>query len=131
MAIKGGYQMSVPAAYLGVILIWSTTPLAIQWSGEEGHYLFGVAARMVIGLVVSLVVLAMLRRALPTDRKALWSYVVAGLGIFAAMSSTYWGAQYISSGLISVIFGLTPFATGVMAALWLGEPSLTRTRLWG
>lgn len=26
--------MSVPAAYLGVILIWSTTPLAIQWSGE-------------------------------------------------------------------------------------------------
>ncbi|HHH47726.1 MAG TPA: EamA family transporter, partial [Gammaproteobacteria bacterium] len=26
--------MSVPAAYLGVILIWATTPLAIQWSSE-------------------------------------------------------------------------------------------------
>ena len=26
--------MSVPAAYIAVILIWSTTPLAIQWSGD-------------------------------------------------------------------------------------------------
>ncbi len=26
--------MSLPAAYLGIILIWSTTPLAIQWSTE-------------------------------------------------------------------------------------------------
>ena len=26
--------MSVPAAFVGVILIWATTPLAIKWSGE-------------------------------------------------------------------------------------------------
>ena len=34
--------MSVPAAYLGIVLIWGTTPLAIKWSGEGVGYLFGV-----------------------------------------------------------------------------------------
>ena len=45
--------MSVPAAYLGIILIWSTTPLAVKWSGEGPGYLFGVTARMVIGALLS------------------------------------------------------------------------------
>ena len=26
--------MSIPVAYLSVVLIWSTTPLAIKWSAE-------------------------------------------------------------------------------------------------
>ncbi|MBU2479196.1 MAG: EamA family transporter, partial [Gammaproteobacteria bacterium] len=46
--------MSMPAAFLGVILIWSTTPLAIQWSSEGGGFLFGVAARMWLGALFCL-----------------------------------------------------------------------------
>ena len=41
--------MSIPAAFLGVVLIWATTPLAIKWSSEDAGYLFGVASRMVLG----------------------------------------------------------------------------------
>ncbi|HEX7971157.1 MAG TPA: EamA family transporter [Thiobacillus sp.] len=37
----------------------------------------------------------------------------------------------IPSGLISVIFGLSPLVTGVFAALWLGERTLTPIRLAG
>ena len=44
--------MSVPAAYIGIILIWSTTPLAIQWSGTEVGYLFGITSRMSLGVIV-------------------------------------------------------------------------------
>ena len=44
--------MSVPAAFLAVVLIWSTTPLAIQWSSEGGGFLFGVASRMLLGVLV-------------------------------------------------------------------------------
>ncbi|MDX1336059.1 MAG: EamA family transporter, partial [Gammaproteobacteria bacterium] len=44
--------MSVPAAYMGIIMIWATTPLAIKWSGESVGFLFGVSARMLIGLAV-------------------------------------------------------------------------------
>lgn len=122
--------MSVPAAYLGVVLIWATTPLAIQWSGEGPGFLFGVAARMAIGAVLALG-LAHLAGVRVWRRDALGTYAVVGTGIYGAMLSTYWAAQQIPSGWISVIFGLTPIATGAMAALWLPGQGLTRLRLAG
>lgn len=123
--------MSVPLAYLGVILIWSTTPLAIQWSGEGGGFLLGVTARMVLGALLALAALALLRLPLPWHRAARRTYLAAGLGIYASMLCVYWAAQYIPSGWISVIFGLAPIVTGAMAALWLGERSFTPARLTG
>lgn len=123
--------MSVPAAYLGIIIIWSTTPLAIKWSGEEAGFLFGVASRMLIGAAVCTLLLLILARKLPWHREARQTYLAAGLGIYGAMMSVYWGSQYIPSGLISVIFGLTPIVTGVIAAIWLQERSLTTSKLAG
>ena len=123
--------MSVPAAYLGIIIIWSTTPLAIKWSGEEVGFLFGVASRMLIGAAVCTLLLLLLARKLPWHREARQTYLAAGLGIYGAMLSVYWGAQYIPSGLISVLFGLTPIVTGVIAAIWLQERSLTASKLAG
>ncbi len=121
--------MSVPAAYLGVILIWSTTPLAIQWSATDNSYLFGLMARMVIGLMVTLVLMSLMGRTIPRHKNALWSYLVTGCGLFGAMTATYWGAQHIPSGLLSVIFGLSPVITAIMSALWLNENRLSATRL--
>lgn len=42
--------MSVPAAYLGVILIWSTTPLGIQWSAQGASFDAGRIALIGTGL---------------------------------------------------------------------------------
>ncbi len=118
-------------AYLGIILIWATTPLAIQWSSEGVGFLFGVSARMLIGLLLALGVLGLMRRPLRWDRDALIAYLSGGVGVFGAMFCVYWGAQYIPSGLISVLFGLTPLVTGLLAALLLGERDLTPLRLVG
>ena len=123
--------MSVPAAYLGVILIWSTTPLAIQWSAQGASFSFAVMARMLIGLAVCLVLLAATRTAFPFTPAARRLYAVSGLSLFASMLLTYWGALHIPSGLISVIFGLSPLVTGVFAALWLAERTLTPMRIAG
>ncbi|MFN3716373.1 MAG: DMT family transporter [Thiobacillus sp.] len=123
--------MSVPAAYLGVILIWATTPLAIKWSAQGTGFSFAVAARMAIGLAVAALVLVAWRIDLPLNRRARASYAAAGLGMFGAMTLTYWGAQYIHSGLISVLFGLSPLITGLLALLWLKHECLTRARLAG
>lgn len=123
--------MSVPAAYVGIILIWSTTPLAIKWSSEGAGFLFAATARMALGTVLSLLLLWLLRVALPWHREARRAYMAAALGIYAAMLCTYWGAQYIPSGLISVLYGLTPLFTGVMAAWWLNERSLSALRIAG
>lgn len=117
--------------FLIVILIWSTTPLAIKWSGEGAGFIFGVSARMVIGMLV-LTVLAMIKRVpVPLHRQALLTYAAAGLGIYGAMLSVYWGAQYIQSGFISVLFGLTPILTGLLAYFVLNERGWTLFKLAG
>jgi len=123
--------VSVPFAYLGVIVIWSTTPLAIQWSGEGAGYLFGVTARMTLGAVLAGLAQGLLRVELPRHRTARMTYLAAGIGIYSAMLAVYWSSQYIPSGWMSVIFGLAPLLTGAMARLWLGERALTVNRLTG
>lgn len=123
--------MSVPAAYVGVILIWSTTPLAIQWSAQGASFSFAVMARMLIGLAICVLLLFATRTAFPFTAAARRLYAISGLSLFVSMLLTYWGALHIPSGLISVIFGLSPLVTGVFAALWLGERTLTPIRLAG
>lgn len=123
--------MSVPAAFVGVVLIWATTPLAIKWSSEGAGFLFGVASRMVLGVFVCLVLVALLSRRVRWHREALLTYLAAGIGLWGAMTSVYWSAQFIPSGLISVLFGLNPVITGLMAALWLGERLMTPFRIVG
>lgn len=123
--------MSVPLSFVAVILIWSTTPLAIKWSSEGAGFMFAVTTRMIIGSIGCLVLVWLLRGKLLWHKQAVRSYLAGGLGIFGAMSCVYWGAQFIPSGLISVIFGLTPLLTGLMAAIWLGEQSLSPIKLFG
>jgi len=124
--------MSVPLAYIGVIIIWSTTPLALKWSGNDAGFLFGVTARMSIGLLFSSALIMLLsNRRLQWDKASRKVYFVAGIAIYGAMLSVYWASQYISSGFISVIFGLNPIVTGIMAALWLNERSLTPAKILG
>lgn len=114
-----------------VILIWSTTPLAIKWSAEGTGFIFGVSARMVIGMLM-LILLALIKRVpVPLNKQAILTYLSAGLGIYGAMISVYWGAQYIQSGFISVLFGLTPILTGALAFFVLKERGWTMFKLLG
>jgi drug/metabolite transporter (DMT)-like permease len=123
--------MSVPAAYLSIILIWSTTPLAIQWSASGNGFLFPVMARMAIGLAICVVLLGIFRIRMPWHRDARMTYLAAGLGILGTMLCVYWGARYISSGLIALLFGLTPIVTSIAAAVWLNERSFTTSKILG
>jgi len=121
----------ITAAYLTVIIIWSTTPLAIQWSSAGVGYEFGVALRMVIGLSILLLIVRLWRLPMPMDRHNFKVYLAGGIPLFLAMSSVYWSAQYIPSGWISVIFGLTPLFTSLFAALLLHEKTFTAGRSIG
>ena len=62
--------MSIPLAYLTVVAIWSTTPLAIQWSALGTGFAFAVMARMLIGVCLALVLLVVWRVGLPLHRQA-------------------------------------------------------------
>ena len=121
----------VRLSYLGVIFIWSTTPLAIQWSGQDVGFLFGVAGRMVIGGALALALVMLLRLPMAWHKQAGQTYLAAGLGIYGAMMCVYWSAQFVPSGWISVLFGLTPIMTGLLAARFLGEGRMTGMKTTG
>jgi drug/metabolite transporter (DMT)-like permease len=123
--------MSLPAAFVSVILIWSTTPLAIKWSALGVGISFAVFSRMAIGMLLCAVLLAAFRVRVPLHRKALLAYVAGGLSMFAAMALTYWSSQFVSSGMIAVLYGLSPLITSLGAALWLEEEALTPSKLAG
>jgi drug/metabolite transporter (DMT)-like permease len=123
--------MSVPAAYLAVVLIWSTTPLAVKWSSEGPGFLFGVLGRMSLATLLCLALVAALRVELPWHRAARRAYLSGTLGAYGAMLCIYWAAQYVPSGLIAVLFGLSPLLTALLAQPLLGERALTPARLAG
>jgi drug/metabolite transporter (DMT)-like permease len=121
--------MQLTTAYLAVILIWATTPLTVKWGGEGAGFLFGVLLRMLIGTVCVAGLLLLLRKSLPFHAAALKTYAAGVAGVYGAMMSVYWAAQFIPSGWIAVIFGLTPIVTAFLSALWLNERFATPLRL--
>ena len=125
------HTLTVAVAYVAVVLIWSTTPLAIKWSGENGGFIAGIAGRMFIGAALALLLTLWRYGKLPVHKAAIQVYAVAGIAIFGAMTAVYWGAQYISSGLISVVFGLTPIMTSLLASRFLFSERLTIIKLFG
>ncbi|XPF94400.1 DMT family transporter [Colwellia sp. RE-S-Sl-9] len=120
--------MSVPAAYFAVVLIWSTTPLGITWSSETVNPTLAVLARMVIAVVLGGLILKISKIELPLNRQAFKLYGYSTIGIFGGMSFAYVAAQYIASGLISLIFGLAPIFSGVLAQKILNEPKFSKTK---
>lgn len=122
--------MSVSLAFLGVVLIWSTTPLAIKWSGDDVGFLFGVTSRMILGCLLAVSAVFILRISYSTSARAKQAYFASGVGIYFAMLFGYWGARYIPSGWISVLFGLSPLITGVLAKIFLNE-TLSTARVIG
>lgn len=122
--------MHIPAAYLTVVLVWATTPLGIALSGATIHPILAAGARMAIAAVLGLMLLAALRIPLPWRGASLKSYTCALLGIYAALSLSYMAAQSVPSGLISVLYGLSPMVSAVLAQWLINEPPMPLYR-WG
>ncbi|MBF0461929.1 MAG: DMT family transporter [Magnetococcales bacterium] len=117
-------------AFLTVTCIWGSTPLAIQWSQAAAGYQFAVTARITVGALLFLLLIPWLRRKPAPAKRILVVAVISGCSLFAGMFCVYWGARFVPSGLISVLYGLGPMLTGLMATTWLKEP-FTRTRMAG
>jgi len=121
--------MPVLFAYLAVILIWSSTPLAIQISQQELPFYTALSLRMWGSAILSMPLLMILRQSLIFTPLALKSYAAGAIGVYGAMMFVYWGAAYVPSGLISVIYGLSPMLSGVLGYIWLKERELTAARI--
>lgn len=105
--------MRTLSAYLILILIWSTTPLAVVVSIRDLNPIWSLSVRFLLAIVIARIILWIIRQPLPMDKAALRCYLAGTLGLFWAMLFTYLGAQYLPSGLISLIFGLAPLFAGL------------------
>ena len=86
---------------------------------------------MFIGLIALLILLRVLHISFPWHKRACKVYLVSGVSLYIAMSFVYWAAQRIPSGWISVVFGLSPIFTSVMASAILKDSVLSGIRLAG
>lgn len=120
--------MSVPVAYATIMIIWSTTPLGIAWSNETLSPVAAVSLRMSIAAFIGYALLRLLKVEISWGPKARRTYFCSLMGIYGAMFSTYLAAQYISSGLISVLFALAPVLSNLFAYFLLGQGEFSRSR---
>ncbi|MFC3032420.1 DMT family transporter [Pseudoalteromonas fenneropenaei] len=121
--------MLVRIAYLFVIMVWSTTPLGIVWSSETIPPTMSVLLRMAIALVLAALFIAFANIRVPWTRLACKQYLYSSLGILGGMCLCYMAAKTVPSGVISLIFGLAPFFSGVLGYKLLGEAKFTKIKL--
>jgi drug/metabolite transporter (DMT)-like permease len=121
--------VAVLFAYFSVVLIWATTPLAIQWSSDSLSFIAAAVTRMAIALAIALLVHGLLRKSLSTYWQHARIYFAASIGIFPNMPVVYWGVQFIPSGLVAVIFAMSPFVTGLMTLLLLKQNPFTLRKI--
>ncbi len=121
--------MPVKASYFFMVVIWSTTPLGIVWSSETVAPTLAVLLRMLVGLVLAAFVVAVANIRVPWHRRALFLYGYSSIGIFGGMLLSYMAAKTVPSGLISLMFGLAPILSGLLAQKILNEPKFSGIKL--
>ena len=113
-----------------LVLIWSSTWVAIKIGLEDCPPLLGAGVRFAAaGLVLLAIAAVQRRRLLSTD----WVLAaVLALAPFAfAYGLVYWGEQYVPSGLAAVLFGILPLYTALLGTVLLPDEPLRLPLLVG
>ena len=128
-AVVASPAMSRAAAlslYALLVLIWSSTWVAIKIGLEDAPALLGAGVRFALAGVLLLGFAAARRRPLKTDR--LLALILGLLPFAFCYGLVYWThrahEQYIPSGLTAVLFGVLPLYTAVLAAALLQDEPL-------
>jgi len=121
-------KVKVPVAYLAVLLIWSTTPLGIVWSSETINPTMAVLLRMLIAVILGSLIIFITNIKFPWHKEAIRLYSFSALGVFGGMSFSYLAASYLSSGVLSLAFGLAPVFSAILARRILAEPKISTVR---
>ncbi|MCE9677691.1 DMT family transporter [Shewanella sp. AS1] len=129
MSAQPSLPKLVPVSFLAVVIIWSTTPLGIVWSSESVHPTMAVLLRMVIALLIGGLLIMFSSIRLPLNRTAFKLYGYSAIGIVGGMLLSYFAARFIPSGTMSLIFGLSPLLSGLLAQKLLNEAKFSKMRI--
>lgn len=107
-------KANLMSTYVLLIFIWSTTPLAIVWSVSDIHNLWALALRFFIALPLSLGLLLLLKVNLKFNTISIHSYIAGAFSFIGSQIFTYLATDYLSSGIIALMFGLAPIMAGLI-----------------
>ncbi len=117
--------------YALLVLIWATTPLAIVWSIAEYHPMWVLIIRYFGACIIALAILAVIRNPLPFDKISLKSYVAGSLNLIGAQLFIYLAANYLTSGLMALLFGFSPLIAGLIGHVILKTHKLVALQWFG
>ncbi|TCB77370.1 EamA family transporter [Acinetobacter sp. ANC 3781] len=100
--------------YALLVLIWAATPLAIVWSVAEIHPMWVLIIRYFGASIIALFLLKLMRDPLPFDQTSMKSYLAGSLNLIGAQLFIYLAANYLTSGLMALIFGFSPLIAGLI-----------------
>ena len=110
--------------YALLVLIWATTPLAIVWSVQEVHPMWVLIIRYFGASIIALLLLKLMRDPLPFDHTSMKSYLAGSLNLIGAQLFIYLAANYLTSGLMALIFGFSPLIAGLIGHVILKTQKL-------
>jgi drug/metabolite transporter (DMT)-like permease len=115
-------------AFICLVAIWSTTPLAIKWSAVD-FAMSSLFIRMAVGVLACLVVLLVIDPNKRFPRAHFKLYFIVGFSIYLSMVFVYWASLSIPSGWIAVIWSLAPILTGVFAHFFTADEKLKSSQV--
>ncbi|TSI21146.1 EamA family transporter [Acinetobacter sp. RF15B] len=107
-------QTNMIVTYALLVFIWATTPLAIVWSVTDLHPLWALALRFFLALPFAFVLLWIFKSRFSLDRISLHSYLAGACSFIGSQIFTYLATGYLSSGIIALMFGLSPIIAGLI-----------------
>lgn len=107
--------------FIALCLIWGSTWYFIKISLNAGMPpFFGVGFRFFLSGLLFFIIIAFQKKSIPLNKQAIKLYLSFGLLNFAlSYGITYWATQYVYSSISSILWGLFPLFTSVMAHFML------------
>ncbi len=97
-------------AYVLICLLWGTTWIVIKVGLDSLTPMLAVGLRFLGASILLAGIIKYKRLTIQTDSLSILLYLLMGILSFTIpFALVYWGEQYVSSGLTSVLFGTLPF----------------------
>ena len=128
----GKEGIKVFLGYILICLIWGSTWMVIRIGLETLTPFVSAGIRFIIASVIIYALMKIKRITIQKDKTSILLYLLlAVLSFIFPFGLVYWGEQYISSGLTSVIFSVHPFFVAILTFFTLKDEIISPVKIGG
>ena len=112
-------NIKISAGYLLITILWGSTWVAIRIGLDDLTPVFAAGSRFVVASVFIYLIMRYRGIKLQTDSESVKLYILMSLFSFVLpFGFVYWGEQFISSGLTSVLFAVFPIQVSIFSRMY-------------